>query len=193
MEGDFITLLFYVVGLNLILCRKDAYLPLVIGLGTFNREQMIFLVVFYAVHLISQQELFDKRNILVVSSCVGAYLAVFLGLRLYFGFKAGGHTMSVHIARNTDWYHVLRFILPLWLAEVAGFVVLCALAFKKTNTFFKLSFLSLGLYGLLFFLSGNLWELAKFLPAFLIMIPMSLQILTGEFADEKVRGVATSN
>lgn len=44
MIGDFITLLFYLIGFNLIWRRKDIYLPLVIGLATLNREQMIFLV-----------------------------------------------------------------------------------------------------------------------------------------------------
>ncbi|GAB4456985.1 MAG: hypothetical protein OHK0041_21910 [Anaerolineales bacterium] len=36
------------------------------------------------------------------------------------------------------------------------------------------------IYIAFFFINGNLWELAKFLPAYLILIPMSLQTLTGE-------------
>jgi hypothetical protein len=66
------------------------------------------------------------------------------------------------------------------MAEVAGFVVLSIFAFKKSSGFYRLSFLSLLAYSVLFFLNGNIWELAKFLPAFLIMIPMGLQVVTGE-------------
>jgi len=36
-----------------------------------------------------------------------------------------------------------------------------------------------------FFFNSILSQLAKFLPAFLIMIPMSLQALTGESTEEK--------
>jgi len=44
--------------------------------------------------------------------------------------------------------------------------------------------MSLTVYGVLFFFNGNMWELAKFLPAYLILIPMSLQTLTGEYIPE---------
>jgi hypothetical protein len=57
------------------------------------------------------------------------------------------------------------------------------LAFKRSIRYFKLAFLSLGVYGALFFVNGNLWEMAKFLPAFIIMIPMGLQTLTGQYIE----------
>lgn len=184
MVGDFIAVFFFLLGFNLMLGRRDIFLPLVIGLATLNREQMIFLVVFYVIYLISQQKIFNKRNILIVTACIAAFLLVFFSVRFYFGFKPTDYIISLHVARNTNLYNLFRSIIPLWLAGVAGFIALCAFAFNKSNTFFKLSFLSLGLYTLLFFLNANLWEIAKFLPAFLIMIPMGLQILTGEFVDQ---------
>jgi hypothetical protein len=95
----------------------------------------------------------------------------------------------LHITRNMEFKRLFMQIIPLWLAEIAGFALISILAFKRSNLFFKLSFISLGLYVFLFFFKGNLWELAKFLPAFLVMIPMSLQVLTGELANESNVGL----
>jgi len=186
MEGDFITLLFYLLALNLMLRRRDVYLPLLVGVATLNREQIIFVLVFYVIYLISQGRVFRKRSMLIVAASIAAFLLGFFAVRCHFGFPTTQYTIASAIAHNTNPHRLLRSIAPLWVAEVAGFAILSALAFQASNMFFKLAFLSLGLYSLLFFISGNLWELAKFLPAFLIMIPMSLQILTGEFVDERM-------
>lgn len=179
MEDDFITILFFVLGLNLMFAGKDAFLPLVVGLGTLNHEQTIFLVALYGIYLVSQRKV-NRRTVAVAAVSVAVFLLVFFGIRFYFGFKPTQYTIALHIAHNTDRHDLLFNILPLWLAEVAGFVVLCVLAFGRSGLFWKLSFASLALYTVAFLLNGNLWELAKFLPAFLIMIPMGLQTLTGE-------------
>ncbi|OQX92004.1 MAG: hypothetical protein B6D58_05155 [candidate division Zixibacteria bacterium 4484_95] len=184
MIGDFITLLFYLVGFSLFFSNKDRYFPILIGLATLNREQIVFLLLFYVFYLFYRGQLFDKRKILIIIACVTAFLVAFIGVRIYFGLKISQYTIALHVARNTELKRLFLQIIPLWFAEIAGFVLISILAFKKSNLFFKLSFISLGLYVLLFFLKGNLWELAKFLPAFLIMIPMSLQVLTGELANE---------
>ncbi len=192
MIGDFIAVFFYLLFFDLMRDRKDIFLPLVVGIGALNREQMIFVVIFYLAYLISQRSILKNRSISIVAACIAAFLVVFFGIRFYFGFEPSQYTIGLHIARNTNLYNLFRAIIPLWLTEVAGLAALCTLAFKRSNTFFKLSFLGLGLYTLVFFLNGNLWELAKFLPAFLIMIPMSLQVLTGEFVDEAMGSPATS-
>lgn len=184
MIGDFITLLFYLIGFNLFFRDRDYYLPLLIGLATLNREQTVFLLLFYVIYLFSQKRLFDKRKVLIIIACIAAFLIAFIGVRFCFGFKASQYTIAMHVIRNFEFKRLVLQIIPLWLAEIAGFILISILAFKRSNLFLKLSFISLGLYILLFFLKGNLWELAKFLPAFLIMIPMSLQVLTGEFIND---------
>lgn len=184
IEGDFIALFFYLLGFNIIIQRKDVLLPVVIGIATFNREQIVFLIVFYVIYLISQQKIFDRKKILIVAVCFSVFLSVFFGTRLFYGFKPTQYTIGLHIAYNTDVGKLILSIIPLWFAEVVGLTILCTFAFRRSNLFFKLSFLSLGSYTALFFVKGNMWELAKFLPAFIILIPMSLQILCGEFVNE---------
>lgn len=185
MEGDFITLLFYLVGLSLMLQGYDLLLPVIIGAAVLNRDQIIFLLVFYWAYRLGHPKGITKRALLVTILSLGMFLISYLGLRYYFGFKNSQYTVQTHIANNTDLLNVL-WILWLWSAEVIGFIILCILAFRQSARFFRLSFLSLGMYITLFFLNGNLWEMAKFLPAFLVLIPMSLQVLAGHRIDESV-------
>lgn len=186
MEGDFINLFFYILGLTLIQRERDEYLPLVIILGTLNREQFAFIVVWYFIFTITQRKITAQKMGLVLASLL-AWLVAFIGIRMFFGFKPSQFTVTLHVANNTSIDNLLWLIIPSWAAEVAGFIVLCILAFKNSNWFYKLSFLSLIIYVGLFFINGNLWELAKFLPAFLIMIPMALQVVTGRFIDQEMQ------
>lgn len=176
-DGDYYTLFFYVLGLNLIFDRKDYYLPFLIFIATLNRTQIVFLLTFYVIFLFVNKELFKKRSILIISLSLAAFLLSFYSLRLYYGFKISPYPVEHEIASNFS----SRFmILQLWTEEIFVFLILSILAYKKSSRFFKLSLLSLTLYVVFFFFNSILTQLAKFLPAFLIMIPMSLQVLTGE-------------
>jgi hypothetical protein len=188
MEGDFITAAFYAFGLLLMVLEKDAYLPLLIGIATLNREQMIFLVVLYGAWLVTQQRL-SRRTVAILVSCVIAYAVVFVGLRLGLGFKPSRYTAAYHIAANTSRHNLLEKIVPLWLGEVGGFVLMSIIAFRRSNRFFRVAFLILIPYVVMFFLNGLLWETGKFLPAFLVLIPMALQLLVDEFPQSIPRRV----
>lgn len=183
MEGDFVNLLFYIIGLSLIRQEKDEYLPVLVGLGALNREQFVFILIWYFAYSIGQKRL-TLRRVLLASASLLVWFAVYIGIRMYFGFKPSQYTIALHMASNTNMGVLFTSILPLWISNVAGFVILSILAFRKSNAFHRLSFLSLLVYVALFFVNGNMWELAKFLPAYLIMIPMSLQTLTGEFISD---------
>lgn len=187
MEGDFITLLFHIVGFLLFLSGRDNYLPLLVAIGTINREQIIFLVLFYAIHLLSREEK-RKRGLYVLFGSAFAWLAVMLGLRWIRGFEPSIYTVSTNIAENLDLRNLLTLITPLWAAEVGAFALLGALAFRKSSLFFRLSFLGLAVYTGAFFLKGYMWELAKFLPAYVILIPMGLQSLSGEYTGQADQG-----
>jgi hypothetical protein len=182
VNGDFITLLFYLIGLNLVFNDREAFLPLVIGIATFNREQIIFLIVFYIAYRLGHPKGLDKRALRVIVLSLVAFIAAYLSMRYYYGFKVSPATPQLHIANNTDPQRLLYIVL-LWSAQVAGYVALCVMAFKRSIRYFKLAFLSLGAYGALFFVNGNLWEMAKFLPAFIIMIPMGLQVITEQYVE----------
>ncbi|MEO8211229.1 MAG: hypothetical protein ABI840_11780 [bacterium] len=180
-EGDFYTFLFYTIGLILMFKSKDYFLPLVFGIGILNRDQIIFLMVFYIAYLIFQKRLFTKKSYIIVSMCLIAYALGYFALRWKFGFKYDDHiTKNV----NNNITYVWK-IFQLWAAEVFIFVILSLKSFRKSNQFFKLSFISLSVYILFFFFFGYFGELAKFLPAYLIFIPMSLEALTGEPANIK--------
>jgi len=181
-EGDFYTLLFYIVGFILIFKSKDYYLPLVFGIGILNREQIIFLMVFYIAYLISQKRLYAKKSYIVITLSLIAYAIVYFALRLKFGFKFDPALINKNVTSNIS---EIWPLIQLWAAEVFIFVILSLKSFRKSNLFFKLGFISLSVYISFFFFFGYLGELAKFLPAYLIFIPMSLETLTGESTNNK--------
>ncbi len=174
-EGDFYNFIFFTIGFLLMFRSKDYYLPLVFGIGLMNREQIIFLFVFYAAYLISTNKLKEKKSIIVIALSVIACAVVYFGLRWKFGYKYT--EVNYNTLRNTE---NISLIIQLWAAEVLIFVILSIKAFKESNKFFKLGLIAIGMYFVLYFFYGYMAELAKFLPAYLILIPMSLQIITGE-------------
>jgi hypothetical protein len=176
-DGDYYTLFFYVWGLNLIFDRKDYYLPLLILIATINRTQIVFLLTFYVIFLFVNKELFKKKSFLIIGLSMAAFIIAFYSLRFYFGFKISPYPVMHEITSN---FSSKYMILQLWTEEVFVFLFLSILAYKKSSRFFQLSLLSLILYVIFFFFNSIMSQLAKFLPAYLIMIPMSLQVLTGE-------------
>ncbi len=179
-EGDFYNFIFFTIGLLLMFRSKDYYLPLVFGVGLMNREQIIFLFVFYVAYLISQNKLKQKKSYIVIALSVIACAAVYFGLRWKFGYKYTEE--NYNLLRNIE---NISLIIQLWAAEVLIFAILSIKAFKESNKFFKLGLISLGMYFVLYFFYGYMAELAKFLPAYLVLIPMSLQIITGKSSNNK--------
>jgi hypothetical protein len=72
-------------------------------------------------------------------------------------------------------------IILLWIVLVVPFAILSLLSFNRSSMFFKCALISIGIYVIFFFFFGFLTQLAKFLPAYLILIPMSLQYLSDEY------------
>lgn len=182
-EGDFITLFFYLLSFQLIFTGRDRWLPVVIGLAALNREQAIFIVVFYAAYFISQQAV-NRRSVFITFASLAVFIAVYIGLRALLGVPPSRYTVAVHVAYNTNLPALLMSIIPLWSSTVMGFVVLGIAAYRKSSRFFRLGLLSLIPYAVLFFLFGRMDEIGKFLPAYLILIPMSLQSLTQEYNND---------
>ncbi|MEO8208981.1 MAG: hypothetical protein ABI840_00355 [bacterium] len=176
-EGDYITLLFYIIGFNLMFRHKDIFLPLLIAIGTLNRDQIIFFVVFYIIFLYDQKNLFTKRSLLLIMLCFAGYFISYFSMRLYFGFKVNLYTAEMNSSTNIDNW---KAILGLWIEQVSVYLILSIIAFRKSTIFFRLSLLSLILYVIIFFFNSIMSQIAKILPAYLILIPMALQTLTGE-------------
>lgn len=184
VDGDFFTLLYYLGGFVLLRAGRDAWLPLLVFIGTFNREQSVFLVVFYAASLFGKRRLWRRRSLLLIAGSLLSFAVVFLGLRAAFGFPKSRYTFALHIAHNTDPANFFPHVLPLWMAVVLGVFGLAAIAAQRASRSFRFLFASLLPYGVLYFLHGNMWELAKFLPAHLVMLPLALQALSGEVPDQ---------
>jgi hypothetical protein len=176
-EGDYITLLFYLIGIILIFRSKDYFLPVVILLGVLNRDQIIFILAFYVAFLIGEKRLFSKKGITVIILCLAAYFISYFSMRYYFGFKINYYVTEIQTSTNITFW---KGILGLWAEQVFVYLILSIIAFKKSSTFFRLSLLSLILYVVIFFFNSILSQVAKILPAYLILIPMGLQTLTGE-------------
>lgn len=177
-EGNFYNLLFFAIGMYLMFKNREHYLPILFVFGSLNREQFLFFNVLYATYLISEKRLFRKKGITILTVNFIIWLSVYLGLRFYFGFKPNYSTISFEIHNNiVNWWHISQ----VWIEEVFIFLILCVLIYRRCNKFFEYSFVSLGLFIILFFMNGHMNELSKFLPAYLIMIPMALRI----FAEEK--------
>lgn len=176
-EGDYITLLFFLIGFNLLFRSRENLLPLVILFGTLNRDQIIYILVFYVAFLIGEKRLFTRKGIIIIIMCLTAYFISYFSMRLYFGFKINHYVTEIQTSTNIDHW---KAILGLWIEQVAVFVILSLISYKKSPAFFRLSLLSLILYVVIFFFNSILSQVAKILPAYLILIPMSLQTLTGE-------------
>jgi len=181
-EGDYYTLLIYLIGFNLMLKNKDYYLPFLIAVGIFNRDQVIFLLAFYVIYLYSEGRLFERKSLIIIFSSVILSVFAYLLPRFIFGFKESKYTVHHNTSSNFDLW---KQIVELWVGEVLIFVILCLKAFKKSSIFFKISLICLGIYVIIFFFNGIMTQLAKFLPAYLILIPMSLQLFKNEFTGEK--------
>ncbi|MEO8664065.1 MAG: hypothetical protein ABI462_01100 [Ignavibacteria bacterium] len=176
-DGDYYTLLFFLIGMICIFRSKDQFLPLIIFIGVYNRNQIVYLLVFYGIYLYEQKELFTKRSIMIFILSIIAFAVGTYSLRLYFGFKESPYKISHEIRTNLDyWFQILT----VWSEQVIIFIILSIAAYKRSPLFFRLSFISLIAYVILFFFNSILSQLAKFLPAYLVMIPMSLEILTNQ-------------
>lgn len=182
-DGDYYTLLFYLIGLNLIFSRRDIFLPLVFFIGEFNRDQIIFLIVFYMIYLFSKKELFRPKSISIILSSVILWLTAYFSMRYYFGFKESVYTFAHNLHSNKS---ALTLIIELWVSQVLIFVILSIKSYSRSSVFFRGCLISLAAYAVIFFFNGILSQLAKFLPAYLILIPMSLQFIMNEFTGEKV-------
>jgi 4-amino-4-deoxy-L-arabinose transferase-like glycosyltransferase len=186
-EGDYFTLFFYLLSLHLIFTGKDRWLPVVIGIAALNREQSVFILVFYIAYLVNQRT-WSRRSLGVIVASVMVYGCIYIGLRFAWMVPPTRYTISVHITNNTQLSTVLLSIVPLWMSAIIGFAIFSVAAYRKSNQFFRLGLLSLIPYTILFFFNGNMTEIAKFLPAYLVLIPMSLQRLTQHYVNTDLNG-----
>src|SRR5262249_44801810 len=137
LEGDFVTVAFYLAGLLLVVHEKDGWVPLLVAVGSTNREQMGFFVAFHAAFLLGRGRLWAAPKLLALAGSLAAWGAVYLGLRAWLGWAPNPFTTALNVAQNLNPLLLEVATVPLWLAVVAGFVTLCVLAWRRSNLFFR--------------------------------------------------------
>ena len=139
-EGDYITLLFYLIGFNLMFRKKEYLLPLVVLFGVFNRDQIIYILAFYVAFLIGDKRLFTKKGILIIVMCLAAYFISYYAMRFYFGFKINYYVTEIQTSTNIGHW---KAIMGLWAEQVFVFLALCIISYKKAVRFSDYHFLVL--------------------------------------------------
>lgn len=170
-DDDFVTLALYVLGFALFMGGRDFLLPVIVLVGTFNREQIVFLVVFWLAYELAEGKLFRWRTLIVLLACVAAFLVPYEVLRHRRGNPPTLYTVRYHLENNLQ--HFGRLV-RVWAVEVLPFVILALAGLRRAPRFFGYALATLPVYVLAFFLKGKMWELAKALPMYLILIPLSL-------------------
>lgn len=176
MEGDLITLLTYLIILEMLHTRHSAWVPLAVGLGALNREQIGWAITWQALWHVTAKTPRVRAGIELLGSLV-AWSLVQGALRIHFGWKENPYTLALHLEHNGEPRAFLLKILPLWTALVLAPAWL-AWKGRRTGSPFQRGMLLLVVpYTLMFGGKGNLWELAKFLPALLGLLPPALRTL----------------
>ena len=83
------------------------------------------------------------------------------------------HSWLKPLINNTNKGNILALILPMWIALVLPFIIWVIVYWGSVQD--KMAILCLIPYTLTFFVLGNMWELGKYLP-FWILILMSLTV-----------------
>ncbi len=174
MEGDFLTLLAYVGGLALMRTGRDHYVPLVILVTALNREQAIFIAGLHGLYLLDGKHRGPLQAVGLFAADVIAWAVSFVGLRWVYGVLPSRFTLRGHVTYNTDPGNLVMDILPRLAVVIGPLLILACLGRRKASSFERLTMMALVPYTVLFFLLGKMDELAKFLPAALILLPVAL-------------------
>lgn len=168
-ESDFLNLALYIIGFWMMFRSKDLALPVVFLIGMMNGIQILFLFVFYLIYLYSCGKLSSVKSYVVIASVIVSVLVAAM---------AAGKIFNMNIFRFEN-YLMLNvsnagLILQLWMAEFFILLIMAIKGFRYSSSFFRISLCTLLIFFILFLIFGKMNETGRFLPALLILIPMSL-------------------
>lgn len=141
MEGDFINLLAFALGLLFIVNQRPVWLVALIGLAAFNREQIIFLLAFYWAFELSVPQPNLRRLVGTTLAAALVYAAVFFGLRFFVAVSENQYTLGLHLTNNQD--NALATLL-LWLVNVVGWAALAGWQVRHSGRFWQWAYALLG-------------------------------------------------
>jgi len=171
IDGDFVTLAFYALGLLGFASGKLRWVSLVFVVGALHRVQIVFLVALYVAFEAARGRLLEAKTVQTTGAYLGLFALVYYLVRDVRGSAPTPYTVYHHLYGNID---LMPEIFVLWGSIVLPTVLLALVGFGRKPRFFRYATIALAPYIVAFPLKGNLWELAKALPMFLILIPMAL-------------------
>lgn len=167
-ESDFLNLLLFILGMVMILKSKIIFVPIIILIGMFNEMQISFLIVFFICYLISSGKVFSPLNLIIVLISIIISIAAYYIIDSRVGIF--DLNISYNMSRNLE---NPGLILQLWSVTIA-FIVLNIISFRSSQKLFKTGLFAVGIFLILIFFLGNFYDTGKFLPAYLILIPLAL-------------------
>jgi hypothetical protein len=175
---DFLTLGIYALAMILAANKKPVWIiAALLFVGMWNREQIIFLafMLWYAMrwcmpnhaNYISHKKV-HFTGLFYVLVCIAGYVLP----RLIFGYEPSRFTPALHFDHNTT--NFFNVILPLWLAFLVPIWAFAIYGCRGKGVRRKQILFLMVIYTGLFFFNGNMWELGKYLPALLWLLPLAL-------------------
>lgn len=174
--GDYLELLIFLMILHHTFSSNYKVVLFLLLVGVFNRFQtfyFLFFILFYFVSLNSPNRFslkLTKQQIIFLTISLISMIGAFILLRYFMvGSKENYYTFLHHVTNNTNIHNLLKYTLPLWGGFLVLFIIISVATFKKYNLLMKYYLLLLIPYTFAFFLKGNMWELAKYYPAYVIL------------------------
>lgn len=115
-------------------------LVMILAVGMLNDKNIIFLIVFYIIYLITNKKLYTKKSFIVIILSLICSSTIYCGLRWKLGFQFFRKHCE-HLFNDAALY-----------CGTLIFVVLSIKAYKLGSKFFKWSFISLSIF--LFYFSS---------------------------------------
>lgn len=177
---NFLQLAFFLLAIRWITEGRDGLVMILAFVATLNREQMIWIVPLHLAWHLSQGTLARPRTWIVAFGIGLAWLAAYSLPILVYGLKPTMFTIPHHIAENTSAFRWLHNTGPIWALVALPLFAAGLASWRRLHPFLLAASALTPLYTLLFFLKGNLWEMAKYDLAFVLLFPAILATLHGE-------------
>lgn len=186
-EGEILNFLVYTSGFLLMFKAKDYLLPFITGIAALNDAQPFFLMILYITYLISEKKLNTRKAYLVILSSLIFIFICYFPVKIFFGYNI--FTLQNHLTGNVSNPGLMFQFL---FSTLFIFLFLSIKAFHFTSLFFKFGLVLMFLYLLYSFFFTLLNDTGRLLPAYLVLIPMSLQTLTGKTIRKSENSFQTS-
>lgn len=168
--GDYINLLAHVLGFYLMFTGQWIWIFPILVIGIFNRHHIITLVFFYIAYSLNYMALIPLLTLWAIT-LIMSYLIFDREKPEKGAVTTRMRSFKKHIKNNTHKGNLIVLIIPVWTTCIILFTVLALLNVNVLPMYYLRMLILLVPYIVTFPLIGNAWELAKFTPMYLVLIP----------------------